>query len=124
MGQSSATPSRDLSRKSEGWKRGKWEPQCIVLPPTALYIRGAMGVFPVVGRIVFGQAPDVGVGVEIGLPMQRRGGVAHGQVAARHPTALLQAHDLDSGLGEAPGEGGARSASADYENVGNVVRRT
>ena len=28
------------TRKSEGWKRGKWALQWIVLPPTALYISG------------------------------------------------------------------------------------
>ena len=43
MGQSSATPSRLRTRKSEGRNRGKWALQWIVLPPTALYISGEIG---------------------------------------------------------------------------------
>src|SRR5215468_40633 len=42
-GQSSATPSSVFTRKSDGLKRGKCALQWMVLPPTALYMRGVIG---------------------------------------------------------------------------------
>ena len=82
---------------------------------------GSDGRVVLVDRIVLRQPAEVGVGMEVGLPVQLRLGLADRKGVQRHPAALFQTNHPDPGLGQAPGEGPAGSAGADDENVGDVV---
>ena len=85
-----------------------------------VHVRRDGGVI-LVYRIVLRQPAEIGVGMEVGLPVQLCLRLVYRKGVQRHPAALLQAHHLDPGLGQAPRESSAGSAGPDDQDVGNVV---
>ena len=75
----------------------------------------------VVDRIVAGPLPDIRAGGVVAEHARLVVPPVGRIVGLLHPVALLQAQDFHPGLGQAPGDGGARGAGADDENVNLVV---
>ena len=122
-GQSSATPSRgpdpEVGRMEAGEVGAPVDGASADRVVHQRLDRGGV----VVDWVVLGQSPDVGIGVEVGLLVDLPVVVSSGVLSGVEPSALIEACDIEAGLGQTPGEGGSRSPRADDEDVYSVVVR-
>ena len=96
-GQSSATPSRDRTLKSEGCRRGEVGVPVDGASTDRVVHQGLDRRGIVVDWVVLWQAPDVGIGVEVGLPVDLPVVVSSGVLLGVEPSALIEACDIEAG---------------------------